>query len=235
MDEQNQNNPIPQNVPEALTPEQPLTEAPQPVPSTQPGNEIQPAPEQSLGNNPEPAEGWQYQSGNLSPMNNIQDPTSNNQPNPATESISWSASEFVHHEKPGSWYVYMSLAALVLAVGVYFATKEIFSVVVIILIAVAFGVFGAVKPKVLEYAVGPKGIQVGNKHFSYEEFRSFAVLVEGALPGIQLLPQKRLALAITMYCEPKNADKIIEILGEYLPLEHRDQDLMDKFASKIHF
>lgn len=226
MEEQNQNNPVPENVPPSLTPEQPPTDAPQP--EQQPVSADEPQSQQ-----------WQYQSGNLAPINNIQESTSNNQPDPAptlpAESISWSASEFVQHEKPGSWYVYMSVAALILAAGIYFATKEIFSVVVIILIAAAFGVFGAVKPKVLEYAVGPSGIQVGNKHFNYEEFRSFAVLVEGALPGIQLLPHKRLALAITMYCEPKNADKIIEIIGLYLPFEHRDRDLMDKFASKIHF
>jgi hypothetical protein len=227
MDEQNQSN-------------QPVPEVPQSVPPTQPGDEIQPTPEQSLGdNNPEPAEGWQYQSGNLTLNNHIQGPASNNQldsaPILSSESISWNASEFLHHEKSGSWYVYVSIVALVLAGGIYFATKEIFSVVVIILIAIAFGVFGAMKPKVLEYSIGPSGIQIGNKHFNFEAFRSFAVIEEGALPSIQLLPQKRLALALTLYCEPKDADKIIKILGEYLPFEHQDRDFIDKFASKIHF
>lgn len=212
MEEQNQNNSAPENTP-SLTPEQ------------QPDVDEPPQ--------------WQYQSGNLAPVNNIQESTSNNQPDLAptspAESIKWNASEFLHHEKPGSWYVYLSLAALVLAAGIYFATKEIFSVVVIVLIALVFGVSGAAKPKVLEYSIGPSGIQVGNKHFNFEQFRSFAVIVEGVLPSIQLLPQKRLALALTMYCEPKDADKIIKILGEYLPFEHQDRDLMDKFASKIHF
>jgi hypothetical protein len=215
MEEQNQNNPAPDNTPPTLSPEQPAGDEPQP-------------------------QQWQYQSGNLTPNNSFQDTAQTAQPNPVAstspaESISWNASEFLHHEKSGSWYVYVSLTALVLAVGIYFATREIFSVVIIILVATIFGAFGAMKPKVLEYSIGPKGIQVATKHFNFEDFRSFAVIEEGALPSVQLLPQKRLAIAITMYFEPKDADKIVKILGEYLPLEHQDNDFIDKFASKIHF
>ena len=198
----------------------------------------------SAGNTPQPepkAEPpkWQYQSGNLAPAAGFGETPAPEQPDDnkpkAQDAISWSASEFVHHEKASSWYIYVVIAALVLATAIYFLTKDIFSVVVIALVGIVFGVFGALKPKVLNYAVSPSGIQVGNRHFEFEDFRSFAVIEEGALPSIQLLPHKRFAVAITMYLDPKEADKIIEILGQYLPFEHRDRDLMDKFASKIHF
>jgi hypothetical protein len=213
MDEQGQNKPSAENVPQPA-PEQP------PVPKAEPSQ-------------------WQYQSGNLAPVTGFAEPPAPNQPNAdnptARDSISWSASEFMHHEKASSWYIYVVIAALVLATAIYFLTKDIFSVAVIVVIGIIFGVFGALKPKVLNYAVSPDGIQVGNRHFSFEEFRSFAVIQEGALPSIQLLPHKRFALAITMYLDPQQADKIVEILGEYLPFEHQDRDFMDKFASKIHF
>ncbi len=234
MDEQTQYNQTPQNVPSPGAMPQPGPSVPMsqnlqqpPVLDEQPEQPVQDEPQQ-----------WQYQSGNLTQSNAIDQPAS--QPNdvaPALsgDSINWNASEFMHHEKSSIWYIYVVLAALALAAAIYFITKEIFSAVVIVLIAIVFAIFGALKPKVLEYAIGPDGIQVGQKHFSFEEFRSFAVIAEGALPSIQLLPHKRFAVAITMYFEPKDADKIIEILGKYLPFEHQKRDLTDKLASKIHF
>lgn len=181
---------------------------------------------------------WQYQSGDLTQSNTIgeqADQKDNEKTEATADSINWNASEFLHHEKSSSWYIYVSLAALVLAAAVYFLTKEIFSVVVIVVTAIAFAAFGALKPKVLEYSIGPGGIQVGDKNFKYEQFRSFAVIEEGALPSIQLLPHKRFAVAITMYFEPQDTDKIVKILGKYLPFEHQKRDFTDKWASKIHF
>jgi hypothetical protein len=199
----------------------------------------------SAGNQPEqPAQPsqWQYQSGNLVPQGNFAEPLQPDadQPKPrgaqsTQDSISWSASEFTQHEKSANWYVYLAVATVVLGVAIYFLTKEIFSVVVIAIMAIVFGVFAALRPRTVEYSISPAGIKIGPKRFMFEDFRSFAVVEEGALPSIQLLPLKRFAVAISMYFEPKDGDKIVEILGTYLPFEQRDRDLMDKLSSKIHF
>ena len=249
MDEQIQNNQVPQDnkpQPEPNTPvlqntEQALAgndlgQQPNQTANAPQNSQQTPAEDQELQNNQPQPEQWQHQSGNLAQPEAINDQSE--QPKPTTsgtDSISWSASEFMHHEKSSGWYIVVALVFIVLAAVIYFLTKEIFSAAAIILIAIAFAVFGALKPKVLEYSIGPDGIQAGAKRFSYEEFRSFAVITEGVLPSIQLLPHKRFALAITMYCDPEQAEKIIEILGEYLPFEHRDRDFTDKLASKIHF
>jgi len=224
MDEQGQNNNLGNN----------QDQPPQTVP-------VQPDNTNNLG----PAQGWQYQSGNLAPQGNFTDNAtpagqSDDQPQPrgphiTHDSISWSASEFVQNEKSATWYIYLALGTVFLGAVIYFLTKEIFSVVVIGIAAIAFGVFAALKPRVLKYTVNPSGIQIGNRHFHFDDFRSFAIIEEGALPSIQLLPHKRLAVAVSMFFEPKDGDKIVEILGTYLPFEHRDRDLMDKLASKIHF
>lgn len=187
---------------------------------------------------------WQYQSGNLAPQGHFTDnpapPSEPDQPqsrgpHATHDSISWTASEFVQNEKSATWYIYLALGTIVLGAAIYFLTKEIFSVVVIAIVAIAFGVFAALKPRVLQYTVNPSGIQIASRHFNFEDFRSFAIIEEGVLPSIQLLPHKRFAVAVSMFFEPQDGDKIVEILGTYLPFEHRDRDLMDKLAAKIHF
>ena len=177
----------------------------------------------------------QYQSGSLTQSGVIGAELASTTPIASADSISWSASEFVHHEKSAAWYLLVCIASLAVAAAIYFVTKELFSAIVIAIVGVAFSALGALKPKVLEYAIAPDGIKIGEKHFSFEAFRSFAVIEDGAMPSLQLLPHKRLAIAITMYFEPKDGDKIVNILGEYLPFEHRTRELVDKLAAKIRF
>ncbi len=149
--------------------------------------------------------------------------------------ISWTASEFIAHEKNGSWFAMLIAGAIILGAAVFIITKEWFSLVAIAVLAAAIGVFGAVKPRELRYSLAQDGITVGEKHFAYNVFRSFAVLDDGALVSIQLLPQKRFMVPISVYLDPAQADDIIDTLGEYLPFEHRERDLTDRLSSRFRF
>lgn len=188
----------------------------------------------------DPQNQWQYQSGQLSQQGAINDAidpdqTAAPQSGLAEDSIKWNASEFVSHEKTRGWYVILAFGAVALGAAIYFITKDIFSVVVIGLIALTVGFLAAMKPRVLDYSISPDGIQVGSKHFTYETFRSFSFIEDGQMPSIQLLPQKRFMVPIIMYFAPADGDRIVKVLGDYLPFEHRERDLVDKISSKIHF
>lgn len=149
--------------------------------------------------------------------------------------VSWTASEFIAHEKNGSWYAMLIAGAIITGIIVFIVTREWFSLVAIAVLAAAIGVFGNLKPRVLNYAVAPDGISVGDKFFDYNTFKSFAVIDDGAMVSLQLLPQKRFMVPITVYLDPTQADKIIETLGEYLPFEHRERDLTDRISSRFRF
>ena len=173
---------------------------------------------------------WQYQSGQLE-QQTAPEPA----PHHGGDEIRWSASEFVSHDKTTGWYIMLGLIAFVLA-GIMFAiTREVFSVIVVLVLAVALGVFGALKPRTLEYAIDGDGITVGDKHFTYDMFRSFAIIEDAPVPSIQLLPQKRFMVPITIYFAPTDADVIIDSLGQFLPFEHKKRDAVDKISSRIRF
>ena len=103
---------------------------------------------------------YQYQSGNLQSNGQIgqaeEEPTQTDKP--TGDSVSWSASEFVHHEKNGGWHLMIALGSVVLAVVIYFLTKSIFGAATIIIVGVIFSIFGKLKPRVLDYAITPEGL-----------------------------------------------------------------------------
>jgi hypothetical protein len=179
---------------------------------------------------------WQYQSGQLEqPTAPESAQASDVQKSDDTTLVRWTASEFVSHEKNGGWYILLSVIAVVIAGITFVITRELFSIIVVVVLAIAVAVFGALKPRTLDYAVAVDGISVGDKHFSFETFKSFAVIDDAPIPSIQLLPQKRFMVPITMYFDPSDGDSIIEALGQFLPFEHKERDMVDKISSRIRF
>jgi len=152
-----------------------------------------------------------------------------------TEEIRWTASEFIDHQKSSGWFMALAGAGLLLAVAVYFLTKDMFAAVIIALLAIIFGVGAARKPRILDYSIDDSGIMVGARHTTFEEFRSFAVINEGAIESILLLPTKRWSPPLSVYFAPEDGEKIINTLSAFVPFENHEPGLIDKFLHRIHF
>lgn len=181
---------------------------------------------------------WRYNSGKLRTEYENDDysyRTDTAQKDIQNAGIIWSASEFVSHQKNKRWYVLLAVSIIVVSGILYLVTREVFSIVVVIVLGTALGVFGAVKPKTLDYSVGDEGMQIGPKQFPYTAFHSFAVIDDAAIAYIQLLPQKRFMAPISIYFAPDDEKKIVDYLGKHLPLEHKKRDFTDRLASRIHF
>lgn len=180
---------------------------------------------------------WQYNSGQLMQQDNIFSAgTSNDSDNaaPANE-IKWSASEFTQHEKNGGWYSMLIAGAIIVSVIVFIITREIISIVAIAVLAVAIGIYGALKPRTLEYFINHDGISVGDKLYRFDQFKSFALIEGTAIPSIQLMPQKKLAIPLSIYLDPASLDDVIDVLGNYLPFEQKKRDFVDRLSSKLKF
>lgn len=154
---------------------------------------------------------------------------------PSLKPISWTASEFIDHQKDKSWF--LGLAGLtLLAIGViYFMTHDITSCAVIGVVAVLFGITAARKPRTLEFAIDDQGIQIGNKLYTYASFKSFTVMEEGPFSSIQLLPMQRFMPPVSLYYPPEQEDAITASLGAFLPHENRERDPIDKLMRRIRF
>ena len=154
---------------------------------------------------------------------------------PSADTIQWTASEYIAHDKSHSWFWVLGGITAVLAVAIWLITKDFITTVVIIVGAIAFGVYGAHEPKAVEYQLDFHGITIGQRYHPIDDFRSFSVLPEGAFSSIVLMPLKRFAPLTSIYYAPEDEAAIMEILGATLPFEDRSHDLVDRLMKRIHF
>ncbi len=149
--------------------------------------------------------------------------------------ISWTASEYISHEKNMLWHIYLFAIAVVLVVLVYLISQDKLAVIVIILSAVAMSVYATKKPTEKTYSLGPDGLSIDNNTFEYSMFRSFSIVEEGAIDSIWLKPLKRTTPTIVIYFAIEDEEKIEKILSSYLPFEDRKLDLIDRVTKRIRF
>jgi len=152
----------------------------------------------------------------------------------ASDELSWTASEFIAHAKSSGWYVILGGITLVLA-GLAYYFADIFSAIVVVVVAILFGYMASRKPRELPYAVNEKGIQVDQKLYPYSGFKSFSIIQEEGIESIWFMPLKRFAPGLTIYFAPQEGQKIVDFLGSQLPYEERKPDTIDILMHRIRF
>ncbi|MCL4357620.1 hypothetical protein M1512_01850 [Patescibacteria group bacterium] len=150
-------------------------------------------------------------------------------------SISWTASEFIAHDKGISWYIYLFIGAILLTGIVYVLTKDVMTASTIIIAAIALAIFAAKKPREQQYKIDRHGLSVGDHLYPFEKFRSFAVIRQGEFSNLQFMPMRRFALGATAYFNPADETKIVDLLSSYLPMEDKHQDPLDGLMWRIRF
>lgn len=151
------------------------------------------------------------------------------------ESVSWTASEFVHHAKSPMWFVILFGGTLALCAVVYLLTKDLITVVTILIMAALFAVVAARKPNVQQYVVDRRGLQIGPKLWEFKNFKSFCIIDEGHFTSVTLLPLKRFMPSVSVYFDPEDEAKIVDMLALYLPYEARQPDITDRIMKRIKF
>jgi hypothetical protein len=154
---------------------------------------------------------------------------------PEVGNVTWTAPEFLAHDKDIYWYLTLTGIAAVLATIVMLLTKDKISTIVVIVAAIMFGVYAARKPRILPYELDQAGLHVAEKFYDYGQFRSFFVLDEGNIRSITFIPLRRLMPGLTIYFQPEDEPGIVRILSDRMPMENREHDLLDDILHKIRF
>lgn len=155
--------------------------------------------------------------------------------NSSQDLVEWTASEYVAHEKSIGWHLWLVAAAVIVAALVYLITRDTISTGVVLFAAVVFAVTAARKPRVLAYRVDQGGLTIGQKYYPYSQFKSFAVLQEGAFFTLSFLPLKRFSPSVDIHVPPDNAEAIMNVLTNNLALEPRRQGLVDTLTHRIRY
>ena len=180
---------------------------------------------------------WSYTSGslveNIGPERATDSYTADSTSNNAL--LQWTASEFVSHDKTAKWYVALGLGAVGLSAIIFLLTRQLLSVIVIVVMALLFAVYASAKPRTLDYTLTANGLLIGEKFYPFNSIKSYSVIEEEGMPYIQLLMQKRLSVPIVVYVAPEQVDQIAETMGNFVPYDQKRRDIADKISSRIRF
>lgn len=154
---------------------------------------------------------------------------------PSVELASWTASEFIAHEKPSYWHFAVIGVAIVIAAIIYIFTQELISSFAVIVLGAVFTIYGSAKPRTVQYRLTSEGVYTDEKLHLYNDFKSFSTIETTGLPYIQLISRKRFMMPLTLYTEPSSVDQITEIIGKHVPYDQKHQDPVDKLSAKLKF
>ena len=150
-------------------------------------------------------------------------------------SVDWSASEYIEHEKDIRWYGALIGGGVLLTALIFVITRDYLASAVVLLAIISIAVFAGRKPDTKQYSVDESGVKIGEKTYTYSQFRSFSLVEEGAINSIWLKPLKRFAPAVIMYFSPEDEQKIVDVLSNFLPHEDRELDAIDRFSKRVRF
>jgi hypothetical protein len=161
------------------------------------------------------------------------------EPSPAlhtdADGISWTASEFVEHDKSFDWYLALAVVAVLAGALLYFLFRDIITAATPLVAALALGFYGRRRPRQLQYRLDSQGLAIDQKYLPYDLFRSFAIMDEGPFVSLVFLPLKRFGFLTTIYLDPRDEEQIINMVSQFLPLEPREHDPIDRLMKRIRF
>jgi hypothetical protein len=188
---------------------------------------------------PDTSGNWQFNQEGSSPEPQLADagitPHDAMSQEASEETVSWTASEFVAHDKGINWYLALAASVLIFTALVYLITKDKITTGVILAAALIFGIYAARQPRTLSYELDGAGLMVGEKFYDFNQFRSFVVIHDGAVSSVSFMPLKRFMPILTVYYSPGDEQKIVKLLSSRLPLENHGRDVIDRFLHRIRF
>src|SRR5436190_17724153 len=180
--------------------------------------------------------GWDYKpSGAAAVADRPATQTTSGAGNPPNAPMVWTASEFIEHERGFGWYLVLIFSTVAVAAITYLLTKDFIAVGVIVVVGIIAAIAVGRKPRQLQYQLTANGIQVGEKQYNYSEFRSFSIIREENLSSIQLTPIKKFMIPVSAYFGPGDEERIVDIIGQHLPYEERQMELVDRLSRRLRF
>jgi hypothetical protein len=161
--------------------------------------------------------------------------TSSAQPNDVPEQLSWTAAEFVSHDKGTKWYVALIATGVVAAALDFLVARDLLSTIIILVATLMLGLYASRKPREQRYALDRSGIWVGDKVYDFQSYKTFSVVDEGAAASIIFMPLKRFMPPLTIYVSPDVEDGVVDFLADFLPFEQHKADIIDTLMRRIRF
>lgn len=147
---------------------------------------------------------------------------------------SWNAPEFTYISKPAGWYGVVALVAIVLAGGLAYFRQWV-TVVLVLVMGLAMAVVGSRRPRTLNYTITNYGVYVGEKPYSYDNFKAHYEGNDYGQKVLELVPTKRFAPLVSLPVPPQQEADIFALIGEMVPKTEPTNNFVDKIFTYFRF
>lgn len=153
---------------------------------------------------------------------------------PDNPPVTWTAQEYVHSERNGWWFIIFVLVVLALVAASIFLLQSWSFSALIVVMAVALVIYIRRPPRTLTYALSPRqGLYVGERLYHFDEFKAFGLIQDGPHYSIMLIPRKRFASGVSVFFPDEVGERVVDILGQRLPMENLKLDVVDAIVRKL--
>jgi len=153
---------------------------------------------------------------------------------PDNPPVTWTAQEYVHLDRSPLWFIIFAVVVLgLVALDIFLFKSWTFSALVIVM-AIALVIYIRRPPRSLTYSLSPaQGLYVGEKLYRFDEFKAFGLIQDAGNFSIMMIPRKRFAPGVSVYFPEDVGERIVDILGQQLPMENLKLDLVDIIVRKL--
>lgn len=152
-----------------------------------------------------------------------------------SETIKWSAPEFEYREKTADWFWIVGIATVTLIV-LAFLFKNILWGILAAIGGFSIALYGAKKPAIIKFEIGPKGVEVDGRMFDYENLESFWINYDPPRKKELIIKsQKTFMPYVKIMLKNENPEKIRDYLLQFLDEEKIEESLTATIMEIMRF
>ena len=154
----------------------------------------------------------------------------------AFQPMSWEAPEFTEYEKSRVWYIALFGVAALLVLAMVLVKNYIAAALFVLLAPVVY-LASAKKPRVLNFGISGKGVQIGDRLYPYDDLQSFWIFYEPHMDRAELSLRSRKAVMpyVRLPLGSQNPAVVHALLSRFLPERKHADSVVDAMARRAGF
>lgn len=145
----------------------------------------------------------------------------------------WQAPDAIVGNKDKNWYIYFGIVVAILVILSIVMRSWSFTFLIAVSAISIVLLRATSKVNQVTYSVSSKGFYIGSLLHDYNNFKSFGVLKESNIYSIIFIPRKRFSPSVSILFPQAEGEKIVDIVGAYLPMKEVKLDMIDEIVRKL--
>ncbi len=145
--------------------------------------------------------------------------------------LSWKIPEYTKYERGRNWFIIAGIIFVLLLLYAFYILDFLF-VVILVLVAVIFGLRAKEEPMEIDFSILENGISVGKKFYPWKDLDAFYMIYEPPEVKKLYFDPKGLRFRISIPLVKQNPLKVREVLLKYLfeDVEQEKEPLSEEFS-----